>query len=332
MIAGAVLACALSASDAAYVQNALDGWTRVTRDLLQISDAELPWMILYTRSCAYHLAADPGTAVGREVKPLDVRLAYRGQPVLVRAAPVTDAVRLPNGDSIPVAGIAFTSLYERDGAQRPFFVTALPDVWAKDPKYADDPEDWAPFVLEVLSHELVHTRQMVAIFEKLDALKQRHPLIPDRVNDDWLQEKFEPVAGVAPTVRAEIELLYQAAAEPEDERARRIARTALALLRARRVTYYGEAAAAYSAMEDLFLNMEGVACWSAFGLALTRQPAAPPLRALEAFRGNRKFWSQEEGLALFLALDRFVPRWRARVFPPELASPVDLLESAIGDP
>jgi hypothetical protein len=330
VIAGAVLACALSAGDAAYVQNALDAWTRVTRDLLQISDTDLPWMILYTRSCAYHLAPDAATALARETRPLDARLSYRGQAVPVRAVPVADAVRLPSGDSIPVAGIAFTSLYEREGAARPFFVTALPEVWAKDPKYADDPEDWAPFVLEVLAHELVHTRQMVAIFEKLDALKKRYPIVPETVNDDWLQEKFEPVAGVAPTVRAEIELLFQAAAEPEDGRARAIARTALALLHARRSTYYGESVAAYSAMEDLFLNMEGVACWSAFSLALARQPAAPPQRALNAFRGNRKFWSQEEGLALFLTLDRFVPKWRARVFPPELASPVELLEGAVG--
>ena len=75
--------------------------------------------------------------------------------------------------------------------------------------------------------------------------------------------------------------------------------------------------------------MEGVACWSAFKLALTRQPGTPPARALDAFRGNRKFWSQEAGLALFLTLDRFVSDWRTRVFPPELASPVDLLSRAL---
>jgi hypothetical protein len=228
-----------------------------------------------------------------------------------------------------VSGRAFTSLYERDGVSRPFFVTALPEVWANDPKYADDPEEWTPFVLEVLSHELVHTRQMVAVFESLEALQKRHPLIPETIDDDWLQRKFEPVAGVAPTVRAEIELLHQAAAVADEARARELARIALALLRARRATYYGESAAAYSALEDAFLNMEGVACWAAFKLTLTRNAGTPPGRVLDTFRGNRKWWSQEEGLALFLALDRFVPDWQARVFPPELAPPVDLLERAL---
>lgn len=331
MIASAVVACVLSASDAAYMQDALDGWKTVTRDLLRVSGEGLPWMILYSRTCAYHLAADPATPLGREAKPLDeTRIAYGGRPVPVRAIALTDSVRLPNGSAIPVSGVAFTSVYGDERASKPFFVTALPEVWRQDPKYADDPGDWGPFVLEVLSHELVHTRQMVAIFERLDALKkQRFPLLPSEVNDDWLQKEFEPVAGVAPTVRAEIELLFQAAAEPQDGRARQLARTALALMRARRATYYGEKAEAYSALEDVFLSMEGVACWSAFKLALTRQPGTPPGRALDAFRGNRKFWSQETGLALFLTLDRFVSDWRTRVLPPELASPVDLLSRAL---
>jgi hypothetical protein len=330
MIANAVLACALAAGDAAYVQGALDGWAVVTRDLLRAPDEGLPWMVLYNRSCAFHLAPDTSTALGREAKVLrETRLSYGGRPVPVRALPVTDAVRLPNGAQVPVAGLAFTSVYGDGDGAKPFFVTALPEVWKQDPKYAKDPEDWEPFVLEVLSHELVHTRQMVAIRARLEALDQSFPLLPDEVDDDWLQEKFEPVAGVRPTVLAEIELLYQAAAEPAAARSREIARTALALMRARRATYYGEAAVAYSALEDVFLNMEGVACWSAFQLSRTRRPGIPPDRALEAFRGNRKYWSQEEGLALFLVLDRFVPDWRPRVLPPELASPVALLERAL---
>jgi hypothetical protein len=302
----------------------------ITHDLLKLPDEPLPWMVLYGRSCAYHLAPDLSTSLGREAKVLEgTGLTYRGLPVSVRALPVEDAVRLPNGAEMPVAGMAFTSTYGDDGAATAFFVTALPDVWPEDPKYKDDPEDWTAFVLEVLSHELVHTRQMVAILDRLEELEKRFPLLPDKLDDDWLQKTFEPVAGVKPTVRAEIELLHQAAAEPAIARAREIARIALALMRARRATYYGEHAPAYSALEDVFLNMEGVACWSAFQLSLTRQPNTPPARALDVFRGNRKFWSQEEGLALFLVLDRIVPDWRARVFPPELASPVDLLERAL---
>jgi hypothetical protein len=49
---------------------------------------------------------------------------------------------------------------------------------------------------------------------------------------------------------------------------------------------------------------------------------------LDRVRGNRKWWSQEEGLALYLLVERFVPGWVERTMPPELASPVALLREA----
>ena len=285
MIASAVVACVLSASDAAYMQDALDGWNTVTRDLLRVSGEGLPWMILYNRTCAYHLAPDPATPLSREAKLLDETRITR-RPAGAGSRDRVDGLRPASQrrrDS-SVRRRLHQHLWRRAGQQAVLRDRAPRGLEARrDPKYADDPEDWGPFVLQVLSHELVHTRQMVGIFERLDALKKhRFPLLPSEVNDDWLQKEFEPVAGVAPTVRAEIELLFQAAAEPEDARARGLARTALALMRARRATYYGEKAEAYSALEDVFLNMEGVACWSAFKLALTRQPGTPPPHSMRS--------------------------------------------------
>ena len=331
MIASAVLTCALSASEAVFVQEALDGWGVITHELLALPDEPLPWMILYGRTCAYHLAPDEATPLGRETRPVATALRYAGSAVTVHALAVTDDVPLPDGQRLPVAGRAFTSLYERDGVIRPFFVTALPEVWASDPRYADDTDDWRGFVLGVLSHELVHTRQIVAIAARVEELHERHPILPETLDDDWLQKKFEKEPTVDQLVRDEVELLHLAVAEKDPESARLLARAAVRMTRFRREKVYGAEHAAYSALEDLFLNMEGVACWSAFELSVRRRAGVPREDVLSAIRDNRKWWSQEEGLALFLALDRFVPDWRRRVFPPELAGPVDLLEAAVGD-
>jgi hypothetical protein len=51
---------------------------------------------------------------------------------------------------------------------------------------------------------------------------------------------------------------------------------------------------------------------------------------LDRIRHNRKWWSQEEGLALFLLVDRWMPGWVSRVLSPEMASPVVLQEEATG--
>ena len=102
-------------------------------------------------------------------------------------------------------------------------------------------------------------------------------------------------------------------------------------MRARRARYFVGDAAPYAALEDLFLDMEGVAQWAA--LAATRRESGwPTAAALEMFRAETTWWSQDEGLALYLALDALVPGWQRRVFPPELASGVELLEAAVAAP
>jgi hypothetical protein len=74
--------------------------------------------------------------------------------------------------------------------------------------------------------------------------------------------------------------------------------------------------------------MEGVACWSALQMRRRRTSESPAV-ALDRLRNNRKWWSQEEGLALLLLLDRFAPGWPPRLLSPEVPSPVDLLRQSL---
>lgn len=322
--------CELSAADARYFQAMLDDWAAITGEIFRLPARHLPWVVMFDRSCAYHIAADTTTRLGRTTRILTrARLTFGGRPVPIRALPIGRTVVLPNGAEIPVSGLAFTAPYGEGQEERAFFVTALPDVWANDPKYAEDSGDWAEFVRSVLSHELVHTLQIVAIRSRFESLHARFPALSMKLDDDLIQRRFGARAEIDATVRAEIALLFAAAGEPDADRARDLARHALELLQARRTTYFADSAAAYSEMEDGFLNMEGMACWAALKLALRRQPSAHPAEVQSELRGNRKWWSQEEGLALFLLLDRWVPGWVNRVLPPELASPAALLAGAV---
>ena len=47
--------------------------------------------------------------------------------------------------------------------------------------------------------------------------------------------------------------------------------------------------------------------------------------------GRRRSWSQDEGLALFLVLDRLLPDWPALVFGAQSAGAAQLLERAVGE-
>lgn len=313
-----------------YLQAALDGWDLVTRRILRLPPEGLPWMVLFDRGCAYHLAADRHAELGQSLDRVGPGLVFGIRAVEISTTRLAADVALPNGARIPLAGVAFASLYEREGALLPFFVVALPDVWASDPAYRDDSEDdWPGFVLHVLTHEMVHTRQLAAIAGRAEGIHARIPGLPASLDDDLVQNRFARVPGFEATVRAEIALLFQAATETDEGLATELARRAVDLTRARRSTYYGTDHEAWSAMEDLFLNMEGVACWAAYRRILESNPRAVPSAVLDDLRDNRKWWSQEHGLALFLALHRFSRGWVESTFPPELASPLDLLDRAL---
>ena len=82
--------------------------------------------------------------------------------------------------------------------------------------------------------------------------------------------------------------------------------------------------------EDMFLNMEGVAQWAAYRFAKVHAGSDLSDAAIVEFvRDSRRYWSQEEGLALFLLIDAMMPEWKTRVFGPTLVSPFALLEEAL---
>lgn len=64
----------------------------------------------------------------------------------------------------------------------------------------------------------------------------------------------------------EVELLYRAAFEPDTIPARAMTQEAIAMMSVRPERYFAGADAAYASLEDLFLNLEGIAKWTRFKL------------------------------------------------------------------
>jgi hypothetical protein len=88
----------------------------------------------------------------------------------------------------------------------------------------------------------------------------------------------------------------------------------MALFDARRKTWLSGEKASLGEIEDIFLTMEGAGQYA--GLAWLSDPAGAGLTrdvALAGMRRGRR-WSQDEGLALFMALDRLAPGWPQTIF------------------
>ena len=167
---------------------------------------------------------------------------------------------------------------------------------------------------------MTHTIHLSSVAAAMEEVKRSYPSMPESIDDDYLQSVFEDDTEYVAAYEREIALYQRAVAEPDSAAARESAREALAASDQRRERHFQGDRAFFAEVEPLFLNMEGVASWVAYAVV---GHGGDPL----AFAG--RFWSQQQGLLLFLLLDRFDPGWKARVFAAEVPDPFAMLRAAI---
>ena len=285
-------------------------------------------MVFIDTACAWHVApdADGDAALAATLAPAGAPLRVRDRTAELRGVGHRGMVRLPGGQEVPAAPLAFAAPYGDAGAA--FFVIGMPAVWMRDPSHASDP-DLGWLIDAVLVHEMTHTRQVASVYRRIDALAARVPN-PDDLDDDVIQKRFDSIPSFRRDVEGEIALLYQAADGPASASTRERVASALRMAETRRARWFAGQDAAYGELEDVFLGMEGAAQWAAYQVALRHAgPDADPRDVLTRFRRGGRFWSQDLGLALFLALDAHGPGWQGRVFGPEQASARALLAEAV---
>jgi hypothetical protein len=319
--------CDLSPQNQTWVQRALDGWDRARRDFLKIPAAPLPWIVLYDATCLWHLnPTDPKLLVDSRQLPTST-ITVDGTSVDIRAISHSGTVLLPNRVEIPIEVKASTALY-RNGRMT-FLVMAMPSVWRNQrAKIAHLDE----YLLGAFTHEMTHTQQLVSINRRLRQLIGSTELL-GRLTDDVIQERFGKEQGFARLVDSERRMLFRAAALSDPALRREIAIKALAMIRDRHARYYSGRNTPYAEIETLFLTMEGAGQWAAYKLLKARGlVGSSDAEVLDLVRDNRRYWSQDQGLALFLLLDVLVPNWQARIFQTEPASPLTLIEEALNPP
>lgn len=174
-------------------------------------------------------------------------------------------------------------------------------------------------------HEYSHVEQLPVLQPLFDSAS-RHFTTPRDLSDDRLQQVFEHDTAYA----KERDLLYAAANEPDSAKALAFAREAYASMVARQHRWFVGENAVWKPYDDLFLTMEGIDQWDAYAwLSDPRGAAMSKLDAQNKMRGKRHWWTQDEGLALFLVVDRFPPGWPQRAFARQPLLGIDLLKDAV---
>lgn len=316
--------CVLAEGTATWLQRALTGWSSVRRDALRLDGSARPPMVFYDSRCEYHLDADTGRLP--DGAPIATGLVFDGAPVNVRARVHGGQVRLPDGSHVSADDHVARATMLSDRVA--YFVMATPELWRRIPAFTQNPDTEA-FFLGVTMHELAHTAQLPHVLPRLKAVVAEAGLTSLTLDDDVIQKTFGDRPGFREAFEAERDALYDAVAAPDAvTRGARLGR-ALSLIAERRARFFTGAARHFEAFENEFLSLEGAGQWAAYRFALLDRPGRSPADAAAFVRDTRTYWSQDEGLALFLLLELEVPDWQRRVFGPDDPGPIALLAEAL---
>jgi hypothetical protein len=184
-------------------------------------------------------------------------------------------------------------------------------------------------MVAVMLHEGSHIAQLGPYGARLGALIE-HNSLPDSFNDDSMQGHFKENAEFAASVKEETRLFLESAASADDAKARSLARDARQMMLARQARWQVGPDAYWVEAEDIWLTFEGAGQWVAYQwVKHPKGGAKTPEEALANFTRGR-WWSQTEGFALVLALDRIVgPGWKQHAFGDGKRTVLEMLDDAL---
>ena len=309
--------CRPSTSDLEWLGKTIDVWKKVRSGPLGLPAAKSPWMVLFDKDCVLNLNPDPkffavtGTAE---------TLRLGGDALKVYTARHAGTIELPDGGRIPAKVISFAANYNGDRGS--FFTAALPSIWAQAENLKDEPR-LPSLIRAVYVHELTHTYHR-NVFARLTAIEKQLTDV-EKFDDDIVQNRFGKDAGFRDAYTAEIAMAQQAVSMNPRRDKKQSAKRLLRSILDRRAKFYTGENAKFAEIEDIFLTLEGVANWAGYRSALENGLSSEDAQRL--IRGDGKYWSQEEGILLFLLIDSLVPNWQKAAFGDGL-SIVQLLERA----
>jgi len=306
------------------MQAALDNWEAICRRHLHVTAQTLPWIIFYDESHAWHLNPEKGLLPPSAAA--SASLMFAGRTLTLMRVAHERGLWVPGREPLPVSPRAVTMLYADE--QKPFSIVPLPSLYRKLAG-ADQSRALDELFLGLASHELTHTRQLVYAAQRINRLRAQHTL-PESIDDNTIQHTFGVNGDYRRLYEEEHKYLLRAVLANDLDACRRSLADALSVREQRKGRFFTGQNSGYSDLDDIFLAMEGLGMWVHYQTARDHAPRGEDWRqTLVSLSERTDAWSQEEGLEMFLLIDRLVPGWQARFLAPDFPSPVVVLREAV---
>jgi hypothetical protein len=285
-------ACSLSAPDQDWLDRSMQAWNYASTHISGIGHVRKIQAVIFDKDCV-----------------VTSTTAMNGGPNRWSASLHHGKVALPDGGALPPQVISFAG--SADG--NAFFVMSTPSFWraaGKDGK-GTTLEKLMTFVM---LHEATHVAQMPSYGKKIDEIAARYHL-PEDFNDDSIQKAFKGNDEMAASVDREAKLLFDASQAKTRGAAAALVRSARSLMKARYARWFTGANAYMAQVEPIWLTLEGSGQWLGYAWEVDpRGGAVKPSAVLPGILSDR-WWTQREGFAAFMALQRLTgAAWKRQAF------------------
>jgi hypothetical protein len=237
---------------------------------------------------------------------------------------------LPDKQTVPLGLMSFASPLTGEG-NNAFFVMPLPEFW-KTAGVESKEIGLENLITGVFLHEFSHTQQMQNFGKKMTAYEQDKMFANVNFSDDIIQDYFGKDSVYTAMFREETELFFAASEFKRKSKVLSMAKVALLALNYRQQKYFTGEKEILKPIDNFFLTMEGAGQYTMYAWFI--HPSGGNLSAKDALAGVRrgkKWWSQDEGLSLFLVLNRLsqTRQWAKLMFGNETVSVIDLINAEL---
>lgn len=234
-----------------------------------------------------------------------------------------DSLVLPDRSVLPVGLMSFSA--DIPGiANSSFFVMPLPSFWESNGVTSKE-LGLDNVVTGVFIHEFSHSQQMQNFGKEMTRLEKQYNYGVE-FSDDIVQNIFSKDSTYKELYRKEVQAFYGSVNGKAIDT--RLVKDGLGVMAHRQSQYFKDQFSGLREIDDFFLTMEGLGQYSMY-LWLT-DPQGGNLEkdlVIQGVRRGGKWWSQEEGFALFLVLGRLKApdAWARDMFGDKIDSVIDLI-------
>lgn len=252
-----------------------------------------------------------------------------GEKYTWKKTPLQDSITLPDKRRLSVNLMSFASPLEGMKKQA-FFIMPLLSFWEQAGVKSEE-LGLDNLITAVFLHEFSHSQQMQNFGKRITELDNKHDF-GMMFSDDIVQHLFDKDSVYVKAYKNELDIFYKALFQNNNKQKRTLIKAGIDKIKARHNKFLRPKNKDLPEIDEFFLTMEGIGQYSQYVWLTHKQGANLPIdKVIPGMRRGGTWWSQDEGMVLFLLLAQLSEskNWAASMFGTQTVSIVSLLNKEL---